>query len=159
MKKGIVASVVSAIAGAGVGAAVVGKSLDKKVNNWKKMSDKHLSLFLMMNQWIKVKQEGKNLEKYFLDNNYHTVAVYGMSYAGETLVDELKGSNIKVLYGIDKKADNIYSDIEIVSPEDNLQAVDVIVVTSITFFDEIEKVLEKKVDCPIISLEDILYEI
>ena len=82
-----------------------------------------------------------------------------MSYVGETLVDELKNSNITVLYGIDQKADSIYADVDIVFIEDELQEVDAIVVTAITFFDEIEEKLSRKVDCPIISLDDILYEV
>ena len=81
------------------------------------------------------------------------------SYVGETLVDELKNSNITVLYGIDQKADSIYADVDIVFIEDELQEVDAIVVTAITFFDEIEEKLSEKMDCPIISLEDILYEV
>ena len=43
--------------------------------------------------------------------------------------------------------------------DDNLEDVDAIVVTAITFFDEIEEQLQSKVSCPIISLEDILYEV
>ena len=112
-----------------------------------------------MNQWVKVKQEGKNLAEYFEREGYHEIAIYGMSYAGETLVDELQESNIKIKYGIDKKANAIYADFDVISPDEELEEVDAIVVTSITFFDEIEEMLSKKVDCPIISLEDILYEV
>ena len=68
-------------------------------------------------------------------------------------------TNVEVVYGIDKKADSIYLDKKILTVEDELEEVDVIVVTAITFFDEIEKTLKNKVECPIISLEDILYEI
>lgn len=82
-----------------------------------------------------------------------------MSYAGETLVDELRGTEVKVVYGIDKNADTIYSDIDVFSMEDDLAKVDAVVVTAITFFDEIEENLSEKLDCPILSLEDILYEI
>ena len=64
-----------------------------------------------------------------------------------------------MLYGIDQKADSIYADVDIVFIEDELQEVDAIVVTAITFFDEIEEKLSGKVDCPIISLDDILYEV
>lgn len=123
------------------------------------MSDKHLALFLMMNQWVKVKQEGKNLASYFEQNEYQKIAIYGMSYAGETLVEELKDSNIEVKYGIDKNADSMYIDVDVLTIEDDLESVDAIVVTAITFFDEIEEKLSEKMDCPIISLEDILYEI
>lgn len=158
MNKGVI-SILSAIAGAGVGATAVGKSMGDKVNHWQQLSDKHLALFQMMNQWVKVKQEGKNLSQYFEANNYKNIAIYGMSFVGETLVDELKNTNTTVKYGIDKNADSIYSEVDVVNMEDELADVDAIVVTAITFFNEIEEQLTEKVNCPIISLEDILYEI
>ncbi len=130
-----------------------------KLNESKQLSEKHLELFLMMNQWVKVKQEGKSLASYLNAKGYRKVAIYGMSYAGETLVNELQGSDIEIAYGIDKNADKIYSDINIVSMEGDLESVDAIVVTAITYFDEIAKKLEEKIDCPIVSLEDILYEV
>jgi hypothetical protein len=50
-------------------------------------------------------------------------------------------------------------DVDVVTMDDDLEEVDAIVVTAITFFDEIEEKLSAKIDCPIISLEDILYEV
>lgn len=158
MKKGLIA-ITSAIVGAAVGAGAVGKASGDKIKETGKMSEKHLALFLMMNQWVKVKQEGKNLVTYFEKEGYHRIAIYGMSYAGETLLDELKGTSIEVAYGIDKKSDSLYADIDIVSMDDVLEEVDVVVVTAISFFDEIEEKLSEKVSCPIISLEDVLYEV
>lgn len=158
MKKGII-SVLSAITGAVAGAGAVGKVMLEEKEKAKSMSDKHLALFLMMNQWVKVKQDGKNLSAYFEKHNYKKIAVYGMSYAGETLIDELKGTAIEVVYGIDQNADSIYADVDVISMNDELEPVDVVVVTAITFFDEIEGALAEKMECPILSLEDILYEI
>lgn len=158
MKKGII-SVLSALTGVAIGVGITGKVTGESIRKKKAMSDKHLALFLMMNQWVKVKQEGKNLASYFEKNGYKRIAVYGMSYVGETLLDELKGTDITVRYGIDKNSDTIYSDVDIVSVEDDLESVDAVVVTAITFFDEIEEKLSTKMDCPVISLEDILYEV
>ena len=158
MKKGTI-GILSGVAGMAIGTVAAGVPKNKKIAQWQNMSDKHLALFLMMNQWVKVRQEGKNLSEYFEKNNYKSIAIYGMSYAGETLVDELRNSDINIKYGVDRKAETIYSDVVVVSPEDELEEVDAVVVTSITFFDEIETMLEEKLDCPIISLEDILYEI
>lgn len=62
-------------------------------------------------------------------------------------------------YGIDRNADRIFSEVEIVNVEDTLQPVDAVVVTAIYNFDEIEEKLSELMDCPIISLEDIIYEI
>lgn len=158
MNKGMV-SAISALTGAALGAGVVGKVTVEEKEKMKSMSDKHLALFLMMNQWVKVKQEGKNLEAYFKKNDYRRIAIYGMSYAGETLINELEDTEIDVAYGIDKNADTIYSAIDIYSMEDDLEEVDAIVVTAITFFHEIEQKLSEKAACPIISLEDVLYEV
>ena len=44
------------------GAGIMGIKTTKAAEKNKKISDKHLALFLMMNQWVKVKQEGKTLE-------------------------------------------------------------------------------------------------
>lgn len=162
MKKGMVGalSLMAGVLGGAVGGAVsMGKVTGEQIQNKQQMSDKHLALFLMMNQWVKVKQEGKNLASYFEKREYKKIAIYGMSYAGETLISELKNTGIEIAYGVDQKADTIYSDIEIAAMEDSLEPVDAIVVTAITFFDEIEEKLSKKVSCPIISLEDILYEV
>lgn len=158
MRKGVI-SLISAIGGAAFGAAGVKKAISKQISERQKMSDKHLALFQMMNQWVRVKQEGKTLSSYLEKKGYKKVAIYGMSYAGETLIEELKGTNIKAAYGIDKNADNIYADIDVFSMEDSLSKVDAVVVTAITFFDEIVEKLSVKLECPIISLEDILYEI
>lgn len=158
MKKGVI-SILSALIGTVIGAGTVGKVTGESVRKLKSMSDKHLALFLMMNQWVNIKQEGKNLTSYFEKKGYQKIAVYGMSHAGQTLIEELKGTDTIVMYGIDKNADSIYVDVDVLSMEDSWEAVDVVVVTAITFFDEIEEKLKTKVECPIISLEDILYEV
>lgn len=158
MKKGTI-SILSALTGAALGGGAVGKLIGKTTKKAQNMSDKHLALFLMMNQWVRIKQEGKNLASYFEKNGYRRIAVYGMSYAGETLIDELKGTDVTVAYGIDRNAESLYADVDIVSMNDDLGEVDAVVVTAITFFDEIEELLSDKMDCPIISLEDALYEV
>ncbi len=157
--KNFLATVLGTSVGAISAAAAVGNITGKSVNKWKRLSDKHLELFILMNQWVKIKQAGKNLSEYFEQNGYKRIAVYGMSYAGETLVGELQNTAIEIAYGVDKNAASIYADIDIVSMDDELGEVDAVVVTAITFFDEIEEALSEKLDCPIISLEDILYEI
>lgn len=142
-----------------MGLCVMKKTLVKQLKQERELSDKHLALFLMMDQWVCIKQENKNLSEYLKKKNYNTIAIYGMSYAGKRLLEELRESNIYVKYGIDRNADNMYLDIDVVSPEAFLEKVDAVIVTSIFFISEIEKQLADKLSCPILSLEDILYEI
>lgn len=156
MKKGVI-SVLSTMVGAATGAGLTAKQIAKEVKRQKELADKHLALYLLMNQWVKVKQEKKSIADYLKNNGYREIAIYGMNYVGETLLNELAGSDIKVKYAIDKNADNIFIDIDVVLPDQILDEVDAVIVTPITFFDEIEELLEKKINCPILSVEDILY--
>lgn len=157
--KNAITSILSALAGAMVGVWTAGRTAEKAIGRVQTMSDKHLALFLMMNQWVKIKQEGKKVSDCLEERGYKTIAIYGMSYAGERLLDELKSGGVTVKYGIDKKADGIYSEIDVISPDSALEQVDAVIVTSIFFIDDIEKALSEKLSCPVISLEDILYEI
>lgn len=142
-----------------MGAASVGNYTSKELKRQRQMANKHLALFVMMDRWVEVKQEGKNLSEYFKKEGYQTVAIYGMHYAGERLFEELRNTEIEVKYGIDKKAEELYTELDIYEPSADLEEVDVVVVTPIFFFSDIAKELEEKFDCPIISLEDILYDI
>lgn len=158
MKKGVV-SVLSV--GAGVLAGAIGTNIkaEKKIFEKQKLADKHLALYLLMNQWVKVKQEGKNVTEYFEKNGYNKIAIYGMSYVGETLVDELKDSKIEIVCAIDKNADGIYSEIDMITPNDEIPQVDAVIVTPVFFFEEIEELLRRRTSADILSLEDILYEV
>ena len=158
-KREIISALLGTMIGGIGGSIAAGSSLSKNVEKWRNMSDKHLELFLLMNEWMKKKQEGRHIKEYFEKNGYISVAIYGLSYIGERLIDELKESGIEVKYAIDKNANSIYSDLEVYLPEDGFPDVDVIVVTAISFFDEIYDLLVGKIDCAIVSLQDILYEL
>lgn len=162
MKKSTV-SVMSMLAGAAVGATAGVYTMSKRSSNTAnktlEMSNKHLALFELMEQWLKVKQEGKSLESYFEVRHYKSIAIYGVGKVGERLLAELADSDITIKYGIDKNAKGIYSDIKVVTPEDELEDVDAIVVTPVFYMDEIEQMLSEKISCPIISMEDVLYEV
>lgn len=157
MKK-VTITLLSLLAGAASGFAVKnffsGKILDEKV----KKIDKFKSYYNLLNQWLILKQEGKTLAKYFEENNYKSIAIYGMGEMGNRLYEELKNSSITVKYAIDKNAGNTYAELDVFEVEDELSEVDAIVVTAIFAFDEIEQELNNKVDFPILSLEDVIFE-
>lgn len=84
-----------------------------------------------------------------------------MGYAGNRLFDDLKGTGIEIAYVVDRKMDRISAETKLISKEEIpwQPEVDAIIVTAITFFDDIEEELCNMVECPIISLEDIIYEL
>ena len=159
MKKGI-GAVLSLTTGVLIGgtasAAAVFKKKQIEKEEWKNMSNKHLTLMLLLNQWLIKKQEGKSIIEYFQKKGITNIAIYGMSYLGERLLDELRESEIKVKYAIDMNANNIYTDVDVFLPSQELPRVDAVVVTAVSFFYDIQEMLSKKVDYEIISLVDLI---
>lgn len=162
MKKGfkkVISTLTGVAAGAVAGGVAARTVSSKKIHEMAVGHEKVHQLYMAFDQWLRIRQEGKTLVEYFEKNEYKTVAIYGMKELGERLYDELEGSDIKVKYIIDKNADQIYADVDVVTPDEKLEPVDVIVVTALYYFDEIEEMLSDKVDYPVVSLEDILYEV
>lgn len=151
---GILGVAIGCVAGA------VGMMLlkDKKISEKKKKIDKFKNYYSMLNQWLTLKQENKSLLQYFEKNNYKDVAIYGMGELGNRLFEELKNTNVNVVYAIDKEAASVYSSISIYEENDDLPEADVLVVTATFAFEEIVEDLTQKIDIPIVSLEDVIYE-
>lgn len=158
MKKGFLATI-SAVAGMAAGATVIGKMQGKTIKSNENDIDKFRRYYNMLNQWLLIKQEGKSLEKYFDDNGYHTVVIYGMGEMGNRLYEELKNTSIEVKYAVDKEAANTYSELKVVGKDDYLESADVMIVTAIYAYDEIEEEMETKIDFPIVCLEDVIYDL
>ena len=158
MKKGSIA-VLSSLTGGVVGAIAAAGKASHKTKIFQGYADKHIALFYMMNNWVRVKQENKSIAAHLEKEGFKQIAIYGMSHVGDTLLQELQGSAVTVKYGIDKNAGNIYTDINVLTLDDDLETVDAVIVTAITFFNEIEALLSTKMACPVLSLEDILYEL
>lgn len=126
---------------------------------WKKQSGKNRKLFDIANELLKIKQSGYRLSSWFREKGYADIAIYGMANIGKRLADELY-TDMNILYGIDKSEKmESYRGIEIISPDSELKKTDAIVVTVPMDFYEISKALQNKTDCPILSIEEILYEI
>lgn len=147
-----------AFLGAVVGVTVVGNKLNKVVEEKHQNSEKFRMMYQMMERWMRKKQSDRTLAKYFEIHGYKNIAIYGMADIGKLLINELKDSGITVVYGIDKNID-VSVAVEVFTPEGPLEDVDAVVVTAIAYFDEIESMLSAKMKCPIISLEDIVYEL
>lgn len=159
-KTGLV--LLSGLLGASVGMLSIGRINKKAIVEKNKRIDKFKSYYNLLNQWMYLRQENKSLAEYFKKNNYNRIAIYGLGELGNHLIDELKNTEIKIVYGIDKSVDSIFGDIQTFSLEeiDRIsEDVDVIVVTAVFAFEEIEKELIGKIESHIISLDEIVFEI
>lgn len=152
-------AVVSALLGAAAGAAGTNYLNQKTIAQKTEKVDKFKGYYNMLNQWLMLKQEGRSLEKYFVDNGYKTVAIYGMGEMGNRLYDELKDSTeVTMKYAVDQNAASTYSEMDVIDKDEDYEEVDVMVVTATFAFDEIAEELSEKVDFPIVSLEDVVFE-
>lgn len=125
------------------------------IDNNAKLKEKNDVLF----QWIDIKQKGESIGQILLEKGYKKIAIYGIYDLGERLYYELKDSSIEVKYIIDRNPSTKISDVEIYKPTDDFETVDAIIVTAIHYFDEIKNDLAKKMNCPILSLEDVVMKL
>lgn len=107
-------------------------------------------------KWITLKQDNINLSRYFERRSLCTIAVYGLGEWGIRLLSELRYSNVKIKYVVDKAAKQFATDIPLCTPNDDLEDVDVMVVTVLRHFKMIEEQMAYKLQCPIISIENVI---
>lgn len=120
--------------------------------------EKYENYFRLLDRWMSLKEEGINLERYLMQKGYQKVAIYGMGFVGRHLMKELEGSQIKIHYIIDNNAYVDCGGIPVYGSDSKLPDVDVIIVTVTYAFSEIFKSLKTHKDCPVISLEEIVFE-
>ena len=112
---------------------------------------------LYMNLSEKWEQLGETkIVDYLKFRGYKSIAIYGIGIFGQRLLKELSGTDIAVLYCIDKRKDNKKVQCPIYSVEEKWPDADVIIVTPVFSYNEIKKILVTKCDCDVISLEDVI---
>lgn len=144
--------------GAFAGGGFIGGQYEKHCEVIAKQADQFSEFYTLMQQWVKVYQAGRTLENYFLKNHYQKIAVYGMSEMGYMVLKELEGSSVEIPYCIDRNADNLFAQVDVRRPDEELEVVDAVVVAVVQFYDEVKEALCRKMDCPIISLSDVVWE-
>ncbi len=131
------------------------KDLTELYGRYQQLSKKHLRLYLAAIKWIKIKQEERHVDKYLFEQGYRTVAIYGMGYMGECLVNELIGGSVEIVYGIDRNAERLHSKIMLYQPTDIVPQVDVIINTTTFSNSEILKEMGLK-NIRMLQLDDLL---
>lgn len=121
-------------------------------------SNKHLQLYLTALKWIEVKQKGKRIDEYLRKQGYQIVAIYGMSYMGKCLLNDLEDDYVYVAYGIDKNAEHLHCGIIMHTPSENLKKVDLIINTTMIDNAEILKSMKTN-NMKMIRLDKILNEL
>ena len=153
-------------AGAGVLFGALGGIVSYKIQernsvNSNEMINKRTAYYYdFLLYWLKAKNEGLDMGEYFREQNYHNIAIYGAGKLCVSLYEEIKDiDNINILYVVDKGNEKRLDDIEIIKLNEvrSKKEPDVVIVTPIYDYKEIEKEIRKEYKCPIVSLEDLIY--
>lgn len=126
---------------------------------WKKQAEKKKGQFMVMDQWVRARQEGKSLAAYFQKHHYKRIAIYGMNHIGKRLLSELQDSDVEVIYGLDQNARNISTNVRVVTFAAKVPSVDAVVITLVEGYDDVSDMVARKLQCPVIAIEDILNEV
>lgn len=120
--------------------------------------DKNGELYQFLFMLIHAQQRGLKVDAVLNKLNIKSIAIYGCDNLGKVLLNALAGSEIEVKYGIDRNPQTNYMEeqMEIYTLKDQLPLVDAIVVTAITFFDQIRDELSVLTDMRVISFEELI---
>lgn len=132
----------------------IDKELLKDNNN---KNDKFIRYYNLLNQWMYLKENNKNITDYLKENDILKVAVYGYGDLGKHLVKEIENSELEIIYIIDKQKE-ISSKWKVKEPDDNFDPVDAVIVTAFMDYEEILNNIKKKLKCPVISIEELVLE-
>lgn len=139
---------------------VCGSVFHKYKGTPKRGEDKNRKYSQLFDNWLILSERGENIGTYFKERDMKEVAVYGYGNIGRHAVTQLSHADIRVKYIIDQRKDGILSgDIVCYGMGDSLPDVDAVIVTPICEYGEIENRLQKKISVPILSIEDIIYEL
>lgn len=125
---------------------------------YKAKYEKFHHMYFVLTKWMTINQNNRPVTEYLKRKKYNKIAIYGLKELGLLLYDEIIKAGLSVEYIIDKNADYMNVDVEatLYTPDDSLPKADVIIVTAVHYYEDIEKELRDKVTCPIISLEEVI---
>lgn len=122
--------------------------------------NKFVQYFGLLDRWLWLKLQNKNIKVFFEQNHYRRIAIYGIGEVGNRLYEELcRTSDIQIAYAIDAAPGKGHSQLRVYTPEEPLPPVDAVIVSVDFLFPEIKPMLEEKVSCPVLSIDDVIFNI
>lgn len=151
----------------GILLGVLGKELlDHKVikmmqteSNDRKNRDKFKQYYYLLNQWLLQENQGKKVSNLLKERGCQKIAIYGMGEIGKRLFEVISDSDLEVRFVMDQCLNSNFINYPILKDGQEIPEVDAVIVTIPFAYGSIKSDLEKKLDCPILSLEHILFEV
>ena len=130
------------------------------MNEEMRLLEKYSNYYVLLDYWLKLLEDGKELSIFFSNRKYKNIAIYGLGVLGKHLKKQLENTDINVIYVVD--SGNVEYDKKIFNLKkkvNELPKVDVIVVTPLLEYETIKDYLNKEVFCDIVSLEEVILSI
>lgn len=120
--------------------------------------------FNTLMKWKENEQKKHTIARKLRKAGCTRVAIYGMQKIGWILCNELMDAGIEVVYAIDRDAERLacnapftdIPDVRLNLPDDELEQVDLIIVTALQSYQEIKERLAAKYSYKIVSLKELL---
>lgn len=133
------------------------ENLDNSLIEMQKNLQKSILFYWVLTRWMDLKIRGGSTADLLRKLGYNTVAIYGYAELGQLLCRELMETEIDVSYVMDKKVkDTKIKNLPVYFPQKGLPDVDVIVVTAVYYFEEIQKELLQMEYKNIVSFRELL---
>ena len=126
---------------------------------WKKWLQNSSRYSTLLHNWLCLKELSVDFSLYFQKYGYHRIAIYGIGRLGVHLLNELCSKNVTVCFGIDKNNEHIDCEMNVYHPDQKIPEVDAVVITIISQYREISKLLRNNMKCPMIMIEEIVQEL
>ncbi len=125
------------------------------------MYDKWQKMSLCMDQWMKLREQKVTITTYFKDRGIKSIGVYGYGRLGRHLIWEIENEKYHIPWIMDQRYSVTNIDnkaYRLLSPDDtsHLQEAEMIVVTVLEDYYDIEAKLCKVVNVEVISIEQLI---
>lgn len=117
--------------------------------------------FMFLLSWYDVREQGIDISGYFDSNGFRNIAVYGVGEIGRRVISDFQNCGIHIACCIDRMQLESYNGIPCILPNQvPEEQLDVIVVTPVDFYNEIEKsLMDSGASCLVISVDEIYAEL
>lgn len=122
----------------------------------RKTCDRYQTYWKTLDIWMECREQRRSIATWLRTQKVASVAIYGLGMLGRHLLWELEKEDYPVRYSIDQQQEGWPSDLEVHTLDDDLPAVDAVIVTVLYDFKRIQSVLAKKGTWKILALDEVL---
>lgn len=116
--------------------------------------------FGLLDRWLWIKLDYRNIKIYFEQRDYKSIAIYGVGEIANRFYEEIsRTSEIEIKYAIGAESNLSHPFLKVYAESDEMPLVDAIVVCDISIVSAVKNRLKEKVNCPIVSIEDVIYKV